>query len=374
MRFVVKIGSNLLTRPDNSLNTEFISQMTAQIAELHKKGHEPIIVTSGAVAAGRKSITFKKESKTIPYRQALAAVGQTFLLETYQDNFAKYGIVIGQVLLTLDDLKQHDHFLSTYNTLDLLLKMRVIPILNENDVTTFNENKFGNNDKLSGHIASLLTAETLIMLTDVDGLYDADPRSNPEAKLIQTVDHITAKLKAAAKGSGTSKGIGGMLEKLKAAEYANASGVKVWIARGGVPNVLVDLIEGKKHHGTLFTTKASPREARRRWFQLNLKQSAALHVDEGAVAALTTKGKSLLPAGIRFVEGHFKRGDIVSMLDPTGKKIGFGKINYDSSAVETLKGAQTDKIERLLGYTLGDEIIGRDNMVICLGNVEKNPK
>ncbi|MDP2624646.1 MAG: glutamate 5-kinase [Candidatus Peregrinibacteria bacterium] len=362
MRFVVKIGSQLLTNEDNSLNTEFIKKIADQIAELHRAGHQPLIVTSGAVAAGRKSLTFKKETKTIPYRQALAAVGQTFLLDTYRDSFEKHDMSIGQVLLTMADLEEHEHFLSTYNTIDLLLSLRVIPVINENDVTTFNETKFGNNDKLSSHVASLINAKTLILLTDVAGLYDADPKTEPNAKVIPKVSEFTKDIMSGAGKGGGKRGIGGMWEKVKAAEYATTSGVNVWVADGKTPNVVVDLIEEKKHHGTLFEAQVARRKSRRRWLQMQLLKGASVIVDEGAKQVLLHQGKSLLPSGIQFVEGKFKRGDVVSILGVNNECLGFGQVNYNSKAIEAIKGKHSSEIESCLGYTMGDEVINRDNM------------
>lgn len=362
MRFVVKIGSNLLTNEDNSLNTEFIQHIVDQVAELHKKGHEPIIVTSGAVASGRKSITPFRESKNIPYRQALAAVGQTFLLETYQKSFSKYGIVIGQVLLTMVDFEHQRNFLSTRNTMNLLLKMRVVPILNENDVTTFDEIKFGDNDNLSARVAGLLNADRLLLLTDVDGVYDSNPKQNKNAKCIPVIERVDDATLALADGR-SSKGMGGMESKLKAARFAMEAGVDVWITGGKKPNVIIDLIEDRAPHGTHFKKHFKSRETRRKWYQTKQIKNASISVDDGAKTALLERGKSLLPSGISVVEGEFGRGDIVMILDNDGQKIGFGRVNYSSLELDKIKGCQSENIEKILGYILEEEAIHRDNMV-----------
>lgn len=364
MRFVVKIGSHLLTQEDHSLNTDFIAQVTAQIAGLYQKGHQPLLVTSGAVAAGQRTLCVRKESKNIPYRQALAAVGQTFLLETYRNHFGHYGIVIGQVLLTMVDFREHDHFLSTYNTLDLLLKLGVVPIINENDVTTFNETKFGNNDRLSALVASLMGAEHLVMLTDVEGFYESDPKKDPKAKKLSVVEKITPAMKTAAKSTGTSKGIGGMYEKVLAAEDATAAGVNVWIAQGTTAHVIGNIVEGIRPHGTHFKPTMSVQSARRRWLRMQLLKHASLTLDRGAVDALLTKGKSLLSSGIVRVEGPFQRGDVVKILKTSGEAIGFGQVNYTSEAAQAIKGKRSSDIAAALGYCLEDEIIHRDNLVI----------
>lgn len=365
MRFIVKIGTNLLTNEDNSLNTDFITTITKQVAELHKAGHQPIIVTSGAVAAGRKSITLKKESKNIPFRQALASIGQTYLLETYQNNFSEYDIVIGQVLLTMHDFKNHKNFLSTRSTMERLLHLNVIPIVNENDVTTMDELKFGDNDNLSAHLASLLEVDTLVILTDVEGLFDANPKKDPKAKLIPTVKNVTEKIKKLGreKEAKSEKGMGGIGSKITAAEYATEAGVETWVAMGTVENVLTDIIKDKKHHGTRFEPQFTSGKTRRKWLQMNQKENTAIIVDEGASNALLTKGTSLLPSGIKKVQGRFERGDVVAILGPKDKKIGFGQVNYSSQEVDTIKGTHSSEIADILGYALDEEVIHRDNMV-----------
>jgi glutamate 5-kinase len=362
MRFVVKIGSNLLTQEDNSLSAQFIQCVADQVSELHAAGHEVIIVTSGAVAAGRKSLAPPKESKNIPYRQALAAVGQTYLLNTYQESFKKYDIVIGQVLLTMVDLENQRNFLSTRNTMDLLLKMRIIPILNENDVTTFDEIKFGDNDNLSAHIASLLNAEKLILLTDVGGVCDSNPKTNPNAKCLTVIEKVDDEILALADGGG-SKGMGGMESKLKAAQFATEAGVEVWIADGKEKNVITDLVEGRAHHGTQFKTQFKSKETRRKWLQTKQVKGASITLDEGAQKALLERGKSLLPSGITAVIGEFDRGDVIEILGPDNKKIGFGQVNYADYELKKIKGKKSEEIEKALGYALENEAIHRDNMV-----------
>ncbi|MBT7484059.1 glutamate 5-kinase [Candidatus Peregrinibacteria bacterium] len=363
MRFVVKIGTNLLTNEDNSLNTNFIQHIVDQVASLHKKGHEAIIVTSGAVAAGRKSVDLKKESKNIPYRQALAAIGQTYLLETYQKSFEKYDIVIGQVLLTMVDLDHHQNFLSTRNTMELLLKMKTVPILNENDVTTFDEIKFGDNDNLSAHIASLLNADKLLLLTDVGGVYDSNPKENPNAKCLRVIEKVDESILSLADG-GSDKGIGGMESKLKSAQFATEAGVDVWIADGNEENVIIDLVEEKKHHGTHFQKQFGSKETRRKWLQTKQVKGASITLDEGAVKALLERGKSLLSSGITAVEGEFERGNVVVILGPNKEKVGFGQVNYNAEELVKIKGAQSEEIEKILGYALEKEAIHRDNMVV----------
>lgn len=363
MRFVVKIGSTLLTNPDNSLNTGFLFQVIQQIAALHRAGHEPVIITSGAVASGRTSITLKKENKNIPYRQVLASVGQTFLLDTYRDNFSKYGIVIGQVLLTMRDFEDHKSFLSTRKTVELMIVNRIVPVVNENDVTTFDQSKFGDNDNLSAHLSSLISAEKLILLTDVEGLYEENPNKNPNAKKMSVVKCITHEIRKMASGKGSQKSLGGMMSKIKAAEYATQAGIDLWIAKGSIPNVIVDLIEGHKAHGTRFERQFTSRESWRKWLQMKQRQGAGLVLDEGACQAILNKGKSLLPSGVIQIQGEFQVGDVVSVFTSHGEKIAFGQINYSSEAVKRIKGHHSDEIESILGYVNTPELMHRDNMV-----------
>ncbi|EKD92971.1 MAG: hypothetical protein ACD_28C00287G0003 [uncultured bacterium] len=363
MRFIVKIGSNLLTQEDNALNVAFIEHVAAQISILHAQGHEPLIVTSGAVAAGRRTISLKKESKNIPYRQLLAAVGQTFLMDTYRDSFNRYGMIIGQVLLTMHDLDRRKSFLITRNTLDLMLKHRIVPIVNENDVTTFAGLKFGDNDNLSARLSSTVDAETLILLTDVDGLFDANPTANPQARLIDEVEAITPQIKAMAQGKGTKKSLGGMRSKIEAAEYATQAGVDVWIANGSTAHVITEIIHGERPHGTHFRRQFIPKDARHKWMQSQQNSQAAIVVDSGACDAILNKGKSLLPSGIQKVKGIFQRGDIIGVLNEEEVKMGFGQVNYSSEELALIKGKKSNEIEEILGYMLQEEVIHRDNMV-----------
>jgi len=364
MRFVVKISTNLLTKEDHSLNVPFIQQIVAQLTQLHAAGHEPIIVTSGAVTAGRQALTLKKENKHIPYRQVLASIGQTLLLETYRDQFSTQDILTGQVLLTRADFEDRDHFLSTRNTLELMLQLRVVPIINENDVTTFDELKFGDNDNLSARVASLINAEKLILLSDVDGLYDGNPKNNPEAHLIPVVEKINDTILGLAEDTKSKTTVGGMAGKLAAAKYATEAGVTVWIAKGTTPNVVVDILTESAHHGTRFERQFSPREARRKWLQTQCLSTAWIQVDAGATRALLEGGKSLLPSGVVQVEGAFLRGDVIKIQGQNGETIGFGQINYGTEEMIKICGVQSNEIAGILGYALEDVVIHRDNMVV----------
>lgn len=368
MRFVIKLGSNLITNPDHTLNEELLNSVAEQIAALHKCGHESLIVTSGAVASGRQSLHLSKETKTIPYRQVLAAIGQTHLLKTYQAAFQKYGLLIGQVLLTMADFEQRPNFISTRNTLELMLKNHVIPVVNENDVTTFEELKFGDNDNLSGRLASMVGADRLLLLTDVEGVYDDDPKQNPKATLIPEIAEITEEILAKARHKATASSQknsrGGMMSKLAAAEFATEAGVAVWIAHGKTPGIILDLILDRKSHGTRFCPKFTPREARHHWLKAQRLKESAIHLDDGAQTALLAGGKSLLASGVVRVEGKFERGTVVLILGPKGKKIGFGQVNYSSGELEKIKGKKSSEIEGILGYMWQEEVVHRDNLVM----------
>lgn len=363
MRLVCKIGTTLLTREDNNLNTEFISNIVDQAAALHRKGHEIIIVTSGAVASGRASLTFKKETKNIPFRQALAAVGQTFLLNTYQEFFKKYGIIIAQILLTAIDFKERGNFLSTFNTLKLLLELRAVPIINENDVTAYAELKFGDNDFLSAQVASMVNADLLLILTDVPGLLTANPAFDPKAKLIPRVKKIDQKILKMAEGVGSKKSLGGMVSKIKAADYAVQSGIPVLVASGRIPDILIEVVKKNNLKGTYFPASISKKESRRKWLKTRIKKGSQILVDEGAVRALKKKGSSLLPSGVKAAKGVFERGDVVEISDLKGNVIGFGQVNYGSLEIGKIKGRHSDQISQLLGVSFEEEVIHRDNLV-----------
>ncbi len=369
MRFIVKLGTNLIANEDHTLNEGLIHGVVEQIAALHKQGHEPLIVTSGAVASGRQSLHLSKETKAIPYRQVLASIGQTHLLKTYQAAFQKHGLLIGQVLLTMADFEQRSNFISTRNTLELMLKNRIIPVVNENDVTTFEELKFGDNDNLSARLASMMGADRLLLLTDVEGVYDEDPKQNPKAALIAEIaeinEEILAKARPKEQASSRKHSRGGMMSKLAAADFATEAGVTVWIARGNTPNVILDIMLNRKSHGTRFKAKFTPREARHHWLKTQCVKGCAVYLDVGAQAALLKNGKSLLASGVVRVEGKFERGAVVPILGPEGKKIGFGQVNYGNIELEKIKGKKSSEIEGILGYVWQEEVVHRDNLVLA---------
>lgn len=365
-RIIVKLGTNLLTGGTGHLDINIMSSLVAQIAHLHHRNHEIIVVSSGAVAAGRQKLGLVKENKGIPFKQVLASVGQSCLMSLYDQLFAEHNIIIAQALLTKSDLANRICYLNARNTLLALLELRVVCIVNENDVVATEELGdmiFGDNDNLSAMVANLVDADLLVILTDIDGLYTADPRHYPDAKLIPKVDKIDAEIERLAGDAGSPYGVGGMITKIEAAKLATASGVTVAIANGTRPNILEEIVQGQGV-GTIFLPRTSKIESKKRWMLSGLASKGKLIIDDGAVTALKIEGRSLLPAGIVKVEGDFDRGDVVNILDINGNHIGSGITNYKASDVDKIKGLHSEEIPRLLGYEYGDEVIHRNNMVL----------
>lgn len=365
-RLVIKLGTNLLTGGSGRLNVDIMSSLTTQIAHLHRESHEIIIVSSGAVAAGRQKLGLVGEKRGIPFKQVLAAIGQSQLMNIYDQLFSKHGIVVAQALLTKSDLVDRSGYLNARNTLLALLELRVICIVNENDVVAteeLGELVFGDNDNLSAMVANLIDADLLAILTDIDGLYTADPRRHPDAKLIPKVEKINAEIERLAGDAGSPYGVGGMITKIEAAKLATASGVTVVIANGTKPDILKQIVSGEKV-GTVFLPRTTKMESRKRWMLSGLASKGKLIIDDGAVSALKNKGGSLLPAGIIRVEGDFQRGDVVDIFDSIGNHVGSGMSNYSSKDIEKIKGIHSEEIPNLLGYEYGDEVIHRNNMVL----------
>jgi len=365
-RVLIKLGTNLPTGGSERLNLEIMSSLVGQMSRLHKQGLELIIVSSGAIAAGRQRLGPIKERKDIPFKQVLAAVGQSRLMDAYDQLFGWHVITIAQTLLTRTDLSNRLSYLNARNTLLALLELRVIPIVNENDVVAVDEiqeAKFGDNDSLSAMVASLTDADLLVLLTDTDGLYDADPNERPGARLIKQVDRIDASIERLAGVSSSTRGTGGMLTKIEAAKLATTSGVAVVIANGREPEVIVKLVDGESI-GTYFKPTTSKLESRKRWL-LSQITKGKLFVDPGAAMALQQENRSLLAAGIAETDGKFERGDVVNIFDnENDKKIACGISNYSSNDIATIKGAHSAKIMELLGHEYGTEVVHRDNLVL----------
>ncbi|NWF78316.1 MAG: glutamate 5-kinase, partial [Chloroflexi bacterium] len=320
----------------------------------------------GAIASGRQKLEKIPERKNTPFKQVLASVGQSHLMHTYEQLFSQHNITVAQALLTKRDLTDRSGYLNARNTLLALIELGIVCIVNENDVVAIDEIeelKFGDNDNLSAMVANLVDADVLAILTDIGGLYTADPHLNPEAKLIRRVDKIDAEIERIATDTANRQGTGGMATKIEAAKLATASGVNVIIADGREPDVLVRVSE-EEEIGTFFPAQVNKMESKKRWMLSGLASKGKLTVDKGAVLALKEHNKSLLPAGIIKTEGKFQRGDIVDILDEKGKRIGCGIANYSSSDLTIIAGKHSDTIGSLLGYDYGDEVIHRNNMVI----------
>jgi glutamate 5-kinase len=365
-RIVAKFGTSLLTGGSDRLDPVMMSKLTAQLAQLHHQGEELVVVTSGAVAAGRHKLGLPKKVKGIPYKQVLSSVGQSHLMYTWENLFNEHEITIAQALLTRAVLVDRAGYLNARNTLLALLELGVISIINENDVVAIEEiqgARFGDNDNLSAMVANLIDADLLIILSDIAGLYTADPGVNPEAKLIPEVKRIDESIFALAGGSRGGLGTGGMLTKLQAARMATACGITVVIARGDMPDIMLRLAAGE-NIGTKFLPAADKLESRERWMMAGLSAKGNLLIDDGAAEVLKKKKSSLLGAGIIEVQGSFQRGDLVNVYDLKNSRLGSGITNYTSEEIDKIKGLHSRSISGLLGYDYGSEIIHRNNLVI----------
>jgi glutamate 5-kinase len=362
-RLVVKLGSNTLTAGGERLSRPQMLELVRQVAALHRQGLQIVVVSSGAIAAGREVLGFPQPQKGIPFKQMLAAVGQNHLMRTWTDLFAIYGIPIAQTLLTRGDLANRQRYLNARNTLLALLDHGVITIINENDTVAVEEIRIGDNDNLSAQVAALVEADLLVLLTDTDGLYTADPHADPTATLIPEVTRLDARLERLAGRAGSDRGTGGMLTKIQAARLATQAGTAVVIANGSTPDVLLRLVGGERL-GTLFHAAANSPRSRQCWIASGLASRGQVQIDEGAARALLQNGRSLLPAGITSVSGRFQRGDTVDILDASGRRIASGIANYAWGDVQRIAGLHSDRIEETLGYEYGEEVVHRNNMVI----------
>lgn len=359
---VVKFGTSTLTQGSAKLNLPHMIDIVRQLAQLHQAGFRLVIVTSGAIAAGRHYLNHPQLSPTIASKQLLAAVGQSQLIQTWEKLFAIYDIHIGQILLTRADIEDRERFLNARDTLRALLDNQIIPVINENDAVATSEIKVGDNDNLSALVAILVQAEQLYLLTDQQGLFDRDPRKHPDAKLIADVDKITDHIRAIAGGSGTSLGTGGMSTKISAADVATRSGIETIIAPGNRPNVIVDLAYGQAI-GTKFSVQADRLESRKQWLYA-APSAGIITIDAGAENAMLIQHKSLLPAGIVNVEGRFSRGEVVKIRTQQGKDVALGMPRYNSDALHLIQGKHSQDIEQVLGYEYGAVAVHRDDMIV----------
>ena len=361
-RVVIKIGSGVISN-SAGLDLDRIATFCEDVHQLRQRGYEVILVSSGAVAAGKADLGIVGKPKTIPLKQAAAAIGQSRLMRAYKDALRKHGLKAGQVLLTRDDLANRRRYLNARNTLMTLLEYGVVPIINENDTVVVDEIRFGDNDNLSAMATNLVEAQLLVILSDVDGLYDSDPRSNPEACLISEIERLTPEIEAMAGIEGSDLGTGGMVTKLKAAKRATLYGAGTAIINGRTPHNLLYLFDGHEL-GTYFLPARDPMAARKHWIAFTKKPKGKLILDDGAHKALTERGKSLLPSGILKLDGSFERGDAVRLCDLDGNEFAKGVTNYTSMELSRILGKKTKEIEAILGYQYGDEVVHRDNMVM----------
>jgi glutamate 5-kinase len=361
---VIKIGSAVLTSSDSGLDQNRIERLASEISSIMDQGREVILVSSGAIAAGLAKLGLKKtKSMPLSLKQAAAAVGQSGLMWSYEKTFASHGRKVAQVLLTREDLSNRTRFLNARNTLITLLDYGVIPIINENDTVSVDEIKVGDNDNLSAMVVHLADADLLIILSDIDGLYTADPNLDSSAKLIPLVEKLTVDVERGAGSAQTQVGTGGMRTKMMAAKKVGAYGSPMVIANGKKNGVLQALFDGKEV-GTLFLPKAEKQDSRKHWIAYTVRCSGRILVDDGAVDALRNKGRSLLPGGIVGVEGNFKVGDCVSCAGRSGDDFARGLVKYSSEDLDRIKGLKTSQIMSVLGHKDYDEVIHRDDLVI----------
>ena len=362
-RIVIKIGSNILSNVHSGLDMDMVQKLVTDISQIAHMGHEIVIVSSGAIAAGMKKLQLSAKPRDIILKQAAAAIGQSSLIWAYENAFAEYGYKVAQILLTRNIFSDRKQYINSKNTILTLLSYGVIPVINENDTVATDEIKFGDNDNLAALVALLIEAERFVILSDVDGLYEKDPRVYSDAKLIRYVAKITADIEQYAGGTGSLVGTGGMYSKILAAKKATAHGIAVNIISGKKSEFLRLLFEGKEI-GTLFKPCDKKLSHRKGWIAHGSHSKGTIIIDEGAEKAIIEGGKSLLPTGIVSFEGNFDVGDSVYCQSIDGKRLAKGLINYSSSDMKRIMRKKTSEIERILGFKYADEVIHRDNMVI----------
>jgi glutamate 5-kinase len=366
LTIVVKIGTSSLTQPETGLLAlSTIASVAETLSQLRREGHRVILVSSGAVGVGCARLGLKERPKAIALKQAVAAVGQGRLIRVYDDLFTTLQQPIAQVLLTRNDLVERSRYLNILNTFNELLELGVIPVVNENDTVAVEELKFGDNDTLSALVASLVKADWLFLLTDVDQLYTADPRSVPDASAIALVDSIEElnKLQLQTGTQGSKWGTGGMVTKISAARIATTAGVRTVITQGKYPKNIEKILQGELI-GTHFTPQLEPTSARKRWIAYGLVPAGKLYLDAGAIAAISQSGKSLLAAGIKIVEGQFDTQEAVQLCDSQGNEIARGLVNYSSNELQKIRGCHSREISTILGYVGAETVVHRDNLVL----------
>ena len=363
-RVVVKVGTSTITYSNGKRNFSQIDRLARELSDLQNQGKEMILVTSGAVAVGVDRLGLSKKPDTIPGKQAAAAVGQGVLMHTYEKFFADYGQVVAQVLLTKTESIDRHRYTNSRNTFMELLKQRVIPIVNENDVVALDELKIGDNDNMSALVAGIVDADLVIILSDIDGLYTANPQTHPDAELVAQVNEITPAIEASAGGVGSSRGTGGMATKIQAAKAATSSGINMVIASGTEKNAIPRILAGE-NIGTLFVSRENRLQFRKRWLAFGARIQGSIVVDAGCANAIHKAGGcSVLPAGITAVEGVFEPGSTISVKDVDGHELARGLSHYSSEELELIKGCKSGEIEDIIGHKNYDEVIHRDDLVI----------
>ncbi|MBQ7480082.1 MAG: glutamate 5-kinase [Selenomonadaceae bacterium] len=364
-RIVVKVGTSTLAYGPGRLNLLRIEKLIRELVDLSNQGKEILLVSSGAIAAGLGKLGLDKKPDSIPGKQAVAAIGQGMLMHVYEKFFAEYGKVMGQLLLTKENAARHHQYIHSRNALLALLEMGAIPVINENDAVAVDEIKIGDNDSLSAMVATLVDADALIILSDIDGLYTGNPQKVPEARLIEEIREITPEVEALAGGVGSTMGTGGMMTKIDAAKVAMNAGVTMVIAPGQKDGVLHQVLDGEPV-GTVFPAKPSHLRLRKSWLAFGKRLAGDIVVDEGCVRAMKEQGASILAAGVTECEGEFRQGNTVRVLGPNRQEIARGIVNYDIGTLRKILGRQTREFPDLLQGKIHEEVIHRDNMVLMV--------
>lgn len=363
-RIVIKVGTSTITYANGKRNFSQIDRLAREISDLQNQGKEMILVTSGAVAVGVDRMGLPGKPKTIPGKQAAAAVGQGVLMHTYEKFFADYGQIVAQVLITKTEAIDRHRYTNTRNTFMELMRQRVIPIVNENDVVALDELKIGDNDNMSALVAGIVDADLVIILSDVDGLYTANPQTHPDAVIVLEVTEITPEIEASAGGVGSARGTGGMATKIQAAKAATSSGIHLVIASGTEKNAITRVLQGEEL-GTLFVSRENRLQFRKRWLAFGAKIAGSIVVDDGCAKAIRKAGGcSILPAGVFAVQGEFLPGSTVSVIDKDAHELARGLVHYSSAELEQIKGCNSGEIAKILGHKNFDEVIHRDDLVI----------
>ena len=363
-RIVIKVGTSTITYANGKRNFSQIDRLAREISDLQNQGKEMILVTSGAVAVGVDRMGLPGKPKTIPGKQAAAAVGQGVLMHTYEKFFADYGQIVAQVLITKTEAIDRHRYTNTRNTFMELMRQRVIPIVNENDVVALDELKIGDNDNMSALVAGIVDADLVIILSDVDGLYTANPQTHPDAVIVPEVAEITPEIEASAGGVGSARGTGGMATKIQAAKAATSSGIHLVIASGTEKNAITRVLQGEEL-GTLFVSRENRLQFRKRWLAFGAKIAGSIVVDDGCAKAIRKAGGcSILPAGVFAVQGEFLPGSTVSVIDKDAHELARGFVDYSSAELEQIKGCNSGEIANILGHKNFDEVIHRDDLVI----------